>query len=1007
MRRASKRALTRHKTTIMTAAFPPLLPQSAPPAPGSSVNTADPGTDSSFASVALLRRTLNSGARVIGAYTMLYVLWLIVRPGSKEVYSLVSNAVLLAGMVLPLPWCFAREKRAWGARQTGVWGASFLFGLATASWAVGQCVWMYYEHILHDPAPYPSLADAGFLGVYPFLLAAILRLHAQRRAAGRVRLILDGLVLLAAAVTFSWRFLLGPIMLQSEASLLGKCVGAAYPLADLVLMFCLFTLPFYGREGSGSGTLVRRVAVVLLSLGIAVVIITDTIYAYQALHNTYVSGTLLMAGWPLGYLLIGLGARVLRLVAAESSGEGATKGKRRDVDVVHEAPFFWHSLLSQLLLSAVGVLVVGVARSHHENQYDFGVYLGACVLLSLTLARQVVLTLENSGLYHSLRMALQDLEKVNRQIRGHITTIQQTEERFRLIVETALDAVIGMDAAGTITGWNAQAESIFGWSRDEAIGRSLAQTIIPPGYQEAHQRSLTHFLAAGEARILGQRIEVEALHRDGHTFPAELSVSPIGLSGDGEMSFSGFVRDITHRKKAEETIRHQAHHDALTGLPNRALFTDRLDQALAHARRAEQNVAVLFLDLDRFKIVNDTLGHASGDRLLIQVACRLRDCLRAEDTLARMGGDEFTVILPGVPASTGGEAAVQVAENLLAALAAPILLDGHELRVTVSIGISLFPHDGENAETLLKHADVAMYRAKEKGRSGYQLFTESMNVSALERLTLEADLRRALERDEFCLFYQPQFSANEEHIVGVEALVRWRHPTRGLVSPATFIPLAEETGLIVPLGDWVLEEACRQAAVWQAERRPLRVSVNVAARQLQRPDFAHYVAQTLAQAGLSPCWLDLELTESVLIENAVQARGTLRALRAQGLRVSVDDSGTGYSSLSYLRLFPLDVLKIDRAFVRDLTRDAADQAVVRALIDLAHGLNLEVVAEGVETSDQRDCLSALGCDVFQGFLFSAPVPLADLESLLPPPRALSGGNTLSEAGTAILLARAA
>ncbi len=438
-------------------------------------------------------------------------------------------------------------------------------------------------------------------------------------------------------------------------------------------------------------------------------------------------------------------------------------------------------------------------------------------------------------------------------------------------------------------------------------------------------------------------------------------------------------QEIVERRQAEETVRWQAFHDALTGLPNRRLFEDRLDQAMALSHRRGRSLAVLFLDIDRFKHINDTLGHGIGDRLLQTAAERLSEILRAEDTIARMGGDEFTLLLPDVEKP---EEAVHVAQRMLESLAQPFLLGDHELFVTGSIGISLFPTDGGDTQTLLKNADAAMYRAKEQGRGGCQLYTQEMNTVAMERLVLENSLRGAIKREEFLLVYQPQVDLRNGHIIGVEALVRWRHPELGLVPPTKFIPLAEETGLIVPLGAWVLKEACCQAVRWQTAGHPLRMSVNLSARQFEQRGLAQAIGDTLRETGLDSRWLDLEMTESTMIKNTQRATQTLQELKALGVRTSLDDFGTGYSSLAYLCRFPLDILKVDRSFVQGLSGDVKGLAVVQAIIQMAHALGLEVVAEGVETAEQRDQLASLNCDAMQGYLFSPPVSAEKIEGFL-------------------------
>ena len=431
------------------------------------------------------------------------------------------------------------------------------------------------------------------------------------------------------------------------------------------------------------------------------------------------------------------------------------------------------------------------------------------------------------------------------------------------------------------------------------------------------------------------------------------------------------VRRIIEANQAQKRIRHLAYNDLLTGLPNRALFTDQLGSRIEQARLAGESVAVLFLDLDRFKNVNDTLGHDVGDRLLVAVAQRIRRSVRNADCVARLGGDEFTVVLAEV---VGPNAAVTAAQNICRALATPFQIDGHDIFVTASVGISMYPHDATDVGTLLKHADTAMYRAK-KTNCGFQFFEDSMEHTISEHVRMENDLRRAIERKELEVYYQPQARVDNGQIVGAEALVRWRHPTRGMVSPVDFIPLAEETGLINPIGEWVLRTACAQLQSWIKSGLPaMRVAVNLSVKQLLKKDFASTVEQALADTGLAPSLLELEITESTLMENAQDTLEALHRLRGLGVRLSIDDFGTGYSSLSYLKRFPVDIIKIDRSFVRDVPHDADDAAIVTGIIALAHSLRLDVVAEGVETESQLRFLREQSCDMLQGYYLSQPVP---------------------------------
>ncbi len=474
----------------------------------------------------------------------------------------------------------------------------------------------------------------------------------------------------------------------------------------------------------------------------------------------------------------------------------------------------------------------------------------------------------------------------------------------------------------------------------------------------------------------------------------------ISIDGnDRTVRMTGTVQDITARKEAEEKIHHQAYYDSLTGLPNREFFKNRIGQALSIAKRHGRRVVTMFLDLDNFKRINDTLGHTIGDRLLVTVGDRLRSSVRDSDyatrnsaieqkgdevytsrNIARLGGDEFTILLAEIQCM---EDAARVARRILKALSQPVVLAGHEVVVTTSIGIAVFPDDGEEIDGLLMNADTAMYHAKEAGKNTYRFYTQSMNTRALERLDLEGKLRKALSNDELSLHYQPQVDARSGELVGMEALLRWHNPELGFISPADFIPLAEDTGIIVEIGEWVLHSACAQNKAWQdAGLKPLRVGVNLSAVQFRQQELVATLKRILAETGLAPEYLDLELTESVIMQNAEETITALNKLQGMGLQLSVDDFGTGYSSLSYLKRFPLKVLKIDRSFIQDVPDNPDDTAITRAIIAMAHGLNLLVIAEGVETERQLAFLREQGCDEVQGYLFGRPLPVEDFVRLL-------------------------
>ena len=579
-----------------------------------------------------------------------------------------------------------------------------------------------------------------------------------------------------------------------------------------------------------------------------------------------------------------------------------------------------------------------------------------------------------------------------------ITARKDSEGRYRGLLEAAPDAMVVVNQAGEIVLLNVKAEKQFGYRRDELLGQRVTN-IIPEGFAARLIADDLRSAADALAQQIGTGIELIARRKDGSEFPIEIMLSPLD-SAEGTL-VTAAIRDITVRNEAEEHLAqkvdelsrsvsaaramslemvHAAQHDFLTSLPNRMLLNDRISQAIVLAPRHSQQVAVLFLDLDGFKHINDSLGHSVGDKLLQSIATRLVGCVRPSDTVSRQGGDEFVVLLSE---AEQWEDVDTVARRILQAVADVHLVDKRDLHITASIGISIYPDDGGDAETLIKNADTAMYQAKEEGRQSYKFFKPAMNVRAVERQSIEAGLRRALKRNEFVLHYQPKVDLATGLISGAEALVRWNHPTRGLVRPAQFIAIAEDSGLILPIGNWVLREACAQARAWQDAGLPVTtMAVNVSAMQLRDKDFLNELFAILRETGLDARSLELELTESVLMKQADSTAAILQTVRERGVQVALDDFGTGYSSLSYLRKYPIDALKIDQSFVSHIDAAGDDASIVTAVISMARSLNLRVVAEGVETSEQLAFLQTHRCDQAQGYLFSKPVPPQNFAKLL-------------------------
>jgi diguanylate cyclase (GGDEF)-like protein/PAS domain S-box-containing protein len=598
------------------------------------------------------------------------------------------------------------------------------------------------------------------------------------------------------------------------------------------------------------------------------------------------------------------------------------------------------------------------------------------VELLQSVATQLAIAIDQAELYEQTFIAAATATAQAAQLRQTLQELQQTQALLGATLNSTAEGLLVVDQAGKIVGFNKKfvkiwciPESILASQDDnQALAFVLDQLIDP----EAFLSKVRELYAQPNAKS-----QDVLKFKDGRIF--ERYSQPQRLEGKIVGRVWSF-RDVTERARAEEKIRYQALHDLLTGLPNRILFNDRLSLALANAHRQQGMLAVMFMDLDRFKTINDTLGHDFGDQLLQSVAKRLIDCLREGDTVARWGGDEFTLLLPQI---IDAKEAAKIAQRILEALKPVFNLEGRQLHITHSIGIALYPDDGEDAETLLKNADTALYRAKEQGRNNYQLYTSIMNSKASELLLLDNSLHYALERGEFVVYYQPQVNINTWKITRMEALLRWQHPTLGLISPGIFIPLAEENGLIVPIGESVLRTACAQNKAWQdMGLQGLSVAVNLSARQFQQPNLVAMVAQVLEEAGLEPHFLELEITETTVMHDVDFTRAILSDLQQMGVRLCMDDFGTGYSSLSCLKKFPLHTIKIDQCFIRDLAVDPYDRAITTAVIALGHGLNLSVVAEGVETKEQIDCLQSLQCEEMQGDFCSPSLSAENATELL-------------------------
>jgi len=634
------------------------------------------------------------------------------------------------------------------------------------------------------------------------------------------------------------------------------------------------------------------------------------------------------------------------------------------------------ALVERIMRSSSAALLEDVTRlyvdGHEEALRMAGYYRQMLYLVSLMLLAYAVYALIR------FERDRQDLSVAHQNLAERYEAQRRAEDELRLYATVFTNAAEGMtitDADSRIVAVNPAFTAISGYTADDVLG--LTPAILNSGQQgpDFYRQMWEELKTKGhwQGEIWNRR-------KDGAMFPEWLSIASVPGEQGAVTHYIGVFTDISDRKQSEARIHHLAHHDVLTGLPNRLLLEDRVSQGMLKSKRSSRPLALVFIDLDRFKNINDTLGHEVGDNLLVQAAQRGLAVLRDTDTLSRQGGDEFVVVLPELEHR---QDAMHVTRKLLAALNQPYLLAGHELTVTGSAGIAIYPDDGQTVSELLRKADAAMYRAKEEGRNTFRFFSPEINTASLGELLLENDLHGALERDELLMYYQPKVDATTGELVGAEALMRWRHREHGMIPPGRFIPLAEENGLINAFGEWAIKTVCAQQRAWlDAGLLVVPVAVNIAAHQFAQQDLPQLVAQALAEHGLPPQLLELELTESLLMRNAQRASHVLNTLRSMHVHVAIDDFGTGYSSLSYLKHFPVQALKIDRSFVCEITEDGEPVKLASAIIAMAHELDLQVIAEGVETEAQRAYLQQHGCDQFQGYLFGRPQPVEELGLLL-------------------------
>jgi diguanylate cyclase (GGDEF)-like protein/PAS domain S-box-containing protein len=870
----------------------------------------------------------------------MYVLYI----GSAPADSVFRQAILLLAFlpmnagIVALAWVTATRIPRDG--NAGLRRAMELTGLGFLGVLIGNVGRFLYAHWLHQD-PGDAWVNLPLLLLYPCWLVALLALpRARRMQAERQKFLYDAATTLLGVGLAVWHLVVVPTALSGSRIGLGQFLDVAYPAGDIALALGLTTVWLRPPPGG------RRGPFVVFLLSIAVYVGSDLASQLVEARVGYEGIQWTALTFMASYVLLAWACQRYAWHPPESLREGPSMGRGRT------QPF---SPLPYVALSACYVLLAREAMRRPDQQWTT-LAAGTLVVTLLVVLRQLTAVRQNALLVAE-------------------TTALENEARFRALVQHSSDVIAIADGSGVLRFVSPSVTRLFGYDPVELEGIQLMSLLHPDDVARG-AASLAGTTPAGAAT---PPTEWRIQHRDGRW----LSVEAVGTNLLFEPTVRGIVlnaRDVSERKALEAQLTHQAFHDPLTGLANRALFFDRVTHALERGLRHAEGIAVLFLDLDNFKTINDSLGHIAGDRLLVAAAVRLTASVRTSDTVARLGGDEFAVLIEDADAVLAGLAA----DRITAALLEPFAVEGKEVVVTASLGIAV-ASPGMTASELLRNADMAMYTAKSRGKARSEQFETRMHREALDRLELEGDLRRAIERSEFALLYQPIVSLAEGRIAGTEALIRWNHPRRGVLFPSQFIGLAEETGLIAPLGEWVVTEACRQATEWDARWRPvtpLVMTVNVSGQQLQFPSIVDAVRRALATSGMRPECLVLEITESVLMQHTETMLERLTQLKQVGVRLAIDDFGTGYSSLSYLQRFPIDILKIAKSFVDDVGRERPHPALARAIIALANTLSLHTIAEGIELQEQWHALRVLGCELGQGYFFARPLSSDAMEHMI-------------------------
>ncbi|MFD1884827.1 DUF4084 domain-containing protein [Paenibacillus wenxiniae] len=879
----------------------------------------------------------------IVVFTVVYYIWIWIWQDHDAMRTTGSNILSTVGTLIACSWLYIAWKSS-HLRHRPFW---LLLFMGCTSYGIAEAIWFMYETLLHIEVPFPGYPDLFYvLQVLFYMFAFFYKLKHDKNSLSMIRLVLDIAILMTVVTTLSWHFLIrfmleitGMIHIAPDVLL-----SIGYAIGDLALLGGAASLYL-----SNARTMSNRV-VLSLCAGLIVQIIGDTTFLYMTTTHSYSSGSWVDPLFILGLLFVGF-AGILHMADVEQPlHKGATGLSKPDIPRLD---------IPQLVLPYIGISALFIFMIlHADGRYVLTVGTGLAIVL--VMIRQVMIILEN----HRLARKLYDKK----------LELESSENRYRSIVDFHPDAIITIGLDGRIESANPQALLMHGVTEEQIVGKHMMNY-----FQDAHMDEIVERIERvlqGEPQIY----ETALSNCRGDLFQVRMTTVPIIVQGK-VVGMYAIAKDITENKRHEEQIHYLAYHDPLTGLMNRASFEHALSDTVQIARTNQELFSILFIDLDRFKNINDTLGHDVGDQLLRSVAQRLQGCVRDNDMVARLGGDEFTLLIRHMKDTR--EASV-IAQRILDGMNQPHYIQGYEIIATPSIGIALYAGEDESPITLMKKADIAMYQVKKNGKGHYRFYNDKDQLYS-KKLMLEKELSQALYRNELMLHYQPQIDAQQGCVIGVEALIRWEHATLGMIMPGEFIPIAEETGLMLSIGEWVLQEACQQAKQWQDEGHMIKIGINLSAQQFEQESFVGTVARILKQTGVDPTYIDLEITESIAMTHISNVITKLKALKKLGVSISIDDFGTGYSSLAYLENFPVDKLKIAREFTSRIGSSQANHMIISSIVNLARSLNMNVIAEGVEKPEQASLLQQIRCHEMQGYLFSKPVSAEELGKLLGMP----------------------